>query len=139
VVRSRLGIPAGVGEREPRMTAGTPKPGEIYFADIGAPTERRVIILSREELNRGKYVLAVPVTKQKFEARSKLPNCVPFRAGQYSFTANCVAQGERVAFLQRAFLNVEVGPLARLAPEHMRLVIRAVGHAMDADCEPGAL
>jgi mRNA-degrading endonuclease toxin of MazEF toxin-antitoxin module len=57
------------------------QPGEIYMADVPPGQQHRVVVVSREELNRGKYVIAALITSQKFAIRSALANCVPLRAG----------------------------------------------------------
>ena len=38
----------------------TLRPGEIYYADFGDDPDHRAVIVSREELNRGTYVVTVP-------------------------------------------------------------------------------
>jgi mRNA-degrading endonuclease toxin of MazEF toxin-antitoxin module len=67
-------------------------PGEIYEADLGDANPHRIIVVSRDDLNRGDRVVAVLVTSQKFAARSVLAHCVPFKAGEFGFTKDCVAQ-----------------------------------------------
>jgi len=57
--------------------------GEIYAGLVHDPQRRPVIVISRDELNRGDYVVCVPCTKTRFEIRSQLPNCVPFEKGQF--------------------------------------------------------
>ncbi len=66
-------------------------PGEVYMADFGPAGPHPVIVVSREELNRGRYALAVVCTSARFVARSKLSNCVPFQAGDCGFTVDSVA------------------------------------------------
>jgi mRNA-degrading endonuclease toxin of MazEF toxin-antitoxin module len=56
------------------------RPGEVYMADTDAG-KRPVIVVSREELNRGNWVVAVLVTSTHFATRSKRPHCVAFAAG----------------------------------------------------------
>lgn len=72
------------------------EPGEIYMADFPEAGPRPIIVVSREDLNRGHYVLAVLCTSSRFSIRSKLPNSVPFQAGQFGFTKDCVAQCENL-------------------------------------------
>jgi mRNA-degrading endonuclease toxin of MazEF toxin-antitoxin module len=72
------------------------QPGEVYMADFGPAGPHPVIVVSREELNRGRYALAVVCTSARFAVRSKLSNCVPFQAGAFGFTADCVAQCENI-------------------------------------------
>jgi mRNA-degrading endonuclease toxin of MazEF toxin-antitoxin module len=57
------------------------EPGEIYMADFDRAGPHPIIVVSREDLNRGRYLLVVVCTSARFAARSRLPNCVPFRTG----------------------------------------------------------
>jgi mRNA-degrading endonuclease toxin of MazEF toxin-antitoxin module len=113
-----------------------PKPGEIYFADYEDLEPHRVIIVSQEGFNRGKYATVVVCTSKKFRERARLRNCVVFRAGEYGFTEDCVAQGETVSFIGIKDLHLTDGPMATLDGEAMRNVIKAVGYVMGSDCEP---
>jgi len=116
--------------------SAVPKPGEIYrLQDSEDP--RRLVIVSREELNKGDYVVVVPVTSRQYELRRKLPNCVAFRSGEFGFVSNCVAQAEGIQVRDKLELALEEGLLGRLDDARMRDLIRAVGDMMAADCEPG--
>ena len=108
--------------------------GEVYMADLGEATPHPVIVVSREELNRGDRVVAVLCTSQKFAARSALPHCVPFRAGQFGFTKDCVAQCENIFLIDKAALNAN--PIGALDDVTIRDVVKAIGHVIDSDCEP---
>lgn len=112
------------------------RPGEIYMADLDEATPHPVLIVSREELNRGRTVIAALITSARFGVRSTLSNCVPFQAGQFGLTKNCVAQCENLLTLDVGQLDLPAGPLGCLDEVTMRDVIRAVGYVMDADCEP---
>ncbi|HEX6987217.1 MAG TPA: type II toxin-antitoxin system PemK/MazF family toxin [Planctomycetaceae bacterium] len=109
------------------------KPGEIHFADLDAG-RRPAIVVSREHLNRGDYVVVVLCTSADFESRSKLANCVPFRAGEFGFTKDCVAQCEAILFMLKARLDPDLTGI--LDETALRDVIRAIGFMLDADCEP---
>jgi mRNA-degrading endonuclease toxin of MazEF toxin-antitoxin module len=111
-------------------------PGEIYMADLNQTFPHPVVVVSREELNRGGYVLAAVITSAKFAVRSTLPNCVPLRAGQFGVTKDCVIQGETVTPVPIDQLDRTAGPVGKLDDASMREVIRAVGFVMDSDCEP---
>lgn len=63
-----------------------------------------------------------------------MPNCVPFAAGEYGFTKECVAQSETVQMIEKQYIDPH--PIGVLTDEKLREVIRAVGYVMDADCEP---
>ena len=110
--------------------------GEVYIADFGAAGPHPVIIISRETLNRGRYGLVVPCTSSRFEVRSKLANCVPFRAGEFGFTVDCVAQCENVVSIDQAQLDLPAGPRGTLDGAALRKVIRAIGYVIESDCEP---
>ena len=112
-------------------------PGEIYEADFPDAGLHRIIIVSRAELNRGNRVQAVPVTSKYFDRRSKLPTCVPFRAGEYGFTENCVAQCDAVNLVPLSLIvNPADGPLALLPEEVFRELIVSIGYVLDSSCEP---
>ena len=112
------------------------RPGEVYRAldDSGKP--RRFIVVSREELNRGDYVLVVPVTGANFETRRSLRNCVPLHAGQFGFTKDCVAQAELTISIDKTLLMIGAGPVGKLDDEAMRALIRAIGYVIESQCEP---
>jgi len=95
-----------------------------------------VIVVSREDLNRGRYALVVVCTSARFAVRSKLPNCVPFRAGEFGFTTDCVVQCENQLSIDKAQLDLTAGPIGILDDAALRDVIKAMGYVIDSDCEP---
>jgi len=109
-------------------------PGEIYMADLGEATRHPVVVVSREELNRGDRAVAVLCTSQKLAVRSKLPHCVPFQAGQFGFTKDCVAQCENIFLVDKN--NLDSLPIGTLNAIALRDVVKAIGHVLDSDCEP---
>ena len=111
-------------------------PGEVYWADLGDGERRPVIVVSREELNRGEYVVVVPLTSARLEARRNLPNSVPFQAGQYGFKKDCVAQAEAIASLHISYLDLETGAIGTLDSEDVRELTRAIGYVIAAELEP---
>jgi mRNA-degrading endonuclease toxin of MazEF toxin-antitoxin module len=112
-----------------------PSIGEIYFANIGAQEPHRVIVVSRYELN-GHYIVVVPLTSARFELRSKLPNCVPFRAGEFACTKDCVAQADQITRLLISDIDFDHGAISQLDDIALRDVIKAIGNVICADCEP---
>ena len=101
-----------------------------------ATGRRPAVVISREDLNRGSYTVVVLFTSSNFEARSKLPNCVPFSAGEFGLDRDCVAQCESITFLKRGDIDEEAGPIGTLSGERLRCLIHAVGHVIEANCEP---
>ncbi len=112
------------------------RPGEIYMADFGQAGPHPVIVVSREDLNRGRYALVVVCTSARFAVRSKLPNCVPFRAGDFGFTVDCIAQCENLLSIDKVQLDLAAGPIGVLDDAALRDVIKAIGSVMESDCEP---
>jgi mRNA-degrading endonuclease toxin of MazEF toxin-antitoxin module len=80
--------------------------------------------------------LVVVCTSARFATRRTLPNCVPFQAGQFGFTTNCVAQCENTPSIEIAQLDLTAGPLGMLDDLARRDVIKAMGYVMESDCEP---
>ena len=95
-----------------------------------------MVVVSREDLNRGDYVVAAVITSAKFAVRSKLANCVPLSAGQFMMTKDCVVQGETVSPVPIDQLDLAGGPVGTLDDATLRDVIKAIGYVMEADCEP---
>ena len=112
------------------------KQGDIYFAEFPEAGRHPVIVVSREALNRGNYVLAVVCTSSRLEVRKNLPNCVPFQAEEFGFTKECVAQCENILSIDIDQLDLDHGPIGSLDETALRQVIRAIGNVIDSDCEP---
>jgi mRNA-degrading endonuclease toxin of MazEF toxin-antitoxin module len=110
--------------------------GEIYMADFGQAGPHPVVVVSREELNRGRYALVVVCTSARFTVRSKLPNCVPFQAGDFGFTVDCVAQCENILSIDQAQLDLAAGPIGVLDETALQKVIKALGYVIKSDCKP---
>jgi len=109
-------------------------PGEVYWAFFDKP--RPVVVVSREELNRGDYVVVLPLTTAQLALRRSLPSCVAIQGRVYGLK-DCVAQAEMITVLFRSdLIDPAEGPIATLADETMREIVRAVGFVMQAECEP---
>lgn len=110
--------------------------GDVYVADFDQAGPHPVIVVSRESLNRGRYVVVVVCTSARFATRKELTHCVPFRAGQFGFTSDCVAQCENILSIELAQLDLTGGPIGTLDDLSLRDVIKAIGHVIESDCEP---
>ena len=104
------------------------------MADLGDATPHPIIVVSREELNLGDRVVAVLCTSQKFSVRSTLAHCVPFKAGEFGFSKDCVAQCENIFIVDKGSLDPT--PIGVLDDGAFRDVVKAIGHVIDSDCEP---
>ena len=112
------------------------QPGEVYMADFGPAGPHPIIVVSREELNRGRYALAVVCTSARFAVRSKLSNCVPFQAGNFGFTADCVAQCENILSIDQAHVDLATGPIGTLDDAAFQKVVKSIGYVIKSDCKP---
>ena len=92
-----------------------------------------MVVISREELNRGNRVAAVLITSKRFDERSKQPHCVSFRAGEFGLSKDCVAQSESLFSIRRQELGDHFGTLDQ---ERWRGLVKALGNMMGSDCEP---
>lgn len=84
----------------------------------------------------GHYALAVVCTSSRFKVRSQLPSCVPFQAGRFGFTVDCVAQCENILSIDKRQLDTSAGPIGMLDETALREVIKAIGYVIESDCEP---
>ncbi|MGZ3300202.1 MAG: type II toxin-antitoxin system PemK/MazF family toxin [Isosphaeraceae bacterium] len=114
------------------------KPGEIYWVDL-ATGPRPSIVVSRESLNQGNYVLMVLCTTRRFAIRSKLPNCVPFRACEFVMPSDCVAQCEAIYALEKGVIDIASGMIGRLDTARLRDVIKAVATSSTRTANPTEL
>jgi len=113
-----------------------PLPGELYWAYIESEHRRPIIVVSRQELNLGRYVVAVPLTSKNLEKRWNLPNCVPFKAGSFGLKKDCVAQCEGITVVDKDFIELNSGPIGTLDDEKWRSLLQAIGYVVCAMYEP---
>ena len=107
------------------------------MADFEEAGRHPVIVVSREELNRGRYALVVVCTSARFAVRRTLPNCVPFLVGEFGLTADCVAQCENILSIEKTdIIDLDDGPIGVLDDGRLRDVIKSIGYVMGSDCEP---
>lgn len=100
--------------------------GTIYHADLYEAGRRPVLVVSRESLNRGRYVTIVAFTTARLSERRSLPNCVHFRAGEFGLTADCVAQCETIASIHLDQLDFGNGPIGKLDDMTLHNVVQAI-------------
>ena len=78
----------------------------------------------------------VHCTTRRFAIRSKLPNCVPFQAGEFGMPSDCVAQCEAIYALEKGEIDIASGMIGQLNAARLRDVIKAIGDVIGSDCEP---
>jgi len=110
--------------------------GEIHDADLAEAGRRPVLIVSRQSLNRGRYVTIVPFTTSRLAERRRMPTCVFFRAGEFGLTADSVAQCDAIGSVHVGLLDLTREPRGKLDAVSHRSVIQAIGYTIAAACEP---
>jgi mRNA-degrading endonuclease toxin of MazEF toxin-antitoxin module len=66
-----------------------------------------------------------------------MASCVPFHAGQFGFTADCVAQCENILSIDKRQLDrAGAGRIGMLDEMAWREVVKAIGNVVGSDCEP---
>lgn len=109
-------------------------PGELYFAELASgPRPVIVIVVSRSQFNRGKYVTIVPLTTKRLSERSSLPNCVLLDKGRFGVTKKCVAQADQIAVINSNRLRQP--SIGKLDFDTHRSLINAIGYVLSANCE----
>lgn len=97
------------------------------FGDPDCLKERPLLIVSRDELNKGDTVLAVPFYSQQLEKRRKYKNCVFFAAGEFNLHKDCVAKCDEIAVYDRLELGDKIG---RIDAAKMELIVDAVRYSI---------
>ena len=99
--------------------AGYPKQGEIWWALFYEGWERPSIVVSRNDLNRGRLVLVVPCTSSRVQERATYPNHVLIPSGTGELTRDSIAQTHliqpiEVSYLERKMGKLDIGLLAEI-------------------------
>lgn len=107
--------------------------GDIYWMK-GVAKPRPVVIVSREELNRGKYVVGIVLTTRRLQDRWDAPNCVLFQRGEAGLDKDCVAQAESTSQILVQDLDVENGWIGSLGEAKLDALIASIGYVIGAEC-----
>jgi len=99
------------------------------------PKRRRVVIVSRETLNRGHYVVVVPIYSVKDEVDRRAPNNCPLLASKYEcIDRESFIAAEEIHFVRQQDIDGSTGPLDRLSDDDWGRLVTAIGYMIDADC-----
>ena len=113
-------------------------PRQIYKIRLelgSAEIEEYVLVISREHLNLGYGCTTVMFSSQDVVRRGKLPNCVPFKAGRFGLSKECVAKCESLTYtLYEDFID-EIGLVGTIDDQHWEDVVVALGDVFQACCE----
>ncbi len=97
--------------------------GEVCLADIFEGGVRPVVIVSREQLNRGSLFLCVPVTSSRIAERRKYANYVFLPAGSGGLREDSVAVAHLVQPVRAGMLRENWGQLPDAALQRIQLAI----------------
>ena len=111
-------------------------PGDMYLVQDWAGKHRPFVFVSRPELNRGRYCVAVPFTTQRLEQRRTLRNCVFFDKGSFGLPRACVAQAEAVTLLRQSDIVRPITRVGTVSPAKLEDLVSALGYVIGAECEP---
>ncbi len=95
--------------------------------------DRPIVVVSRDDLNRGECVLAVPFYSQQLEKRKKFGFCAFFNSGEGGLLSDCVAKGDEITLLDKDEIDFPRGILGTFTAPQMVRVVNAVRYAMRDD------
>lgn len=104
------------------------KQGEIWWAEFQEGWERPALIVSRDELNRGRLILVVPCTSSFVKERAAYSNHVLLPAGSGGLTADTIAQTHLIQPVEASTLLRKMGTLSQ---ELLAEVLLAIAWSID--------
>lgn len=109
--------------------------GDVYLCRaFGTGKPRPVVVVSREELNRGGTVLVVPLTTARVSERAELPTCVRLQRGEAGLSRDCVAQADALTIIDAWSLDTREGYVGALGVGALDRLIAAIGYVIAANC-----
>jgi mRNA-degrading endonuclease toxin of MazEF toxin-antitoxin module len=104
-------------------------PGEV--PDDGK--RRPLLVVSRDDLNRGNAVQVVPFYSQQLDKRRKQKSCVFFAAGEAGLPKDCVAKCDEMGSIDKIHLDFSEGQLGRVEAPKMKQVVDAIRYCIRDD------
>jgi len=105
-----------------------PSEGEVWLVNFQEGGERPAVVVSRNQLNRGRYILVVPCTSARLPDRTAFPNYVHLPRGVAGLTRDCLAQAHLIQPVDASILMQRLGILG---PERLSEVLRAIAWVID--------
>ena len=88
--------------------------------------QRPIVIVSRDPLNGGHSVLAVPFYSQQLSKRKDQDWCEPFYAGEGGLDRDCVAKADEVSLIDKLDIDLARGALGEFDGPQMTRLARAI-------------
>jgi mRNA-degrading endonuclease toxin of MazEF toxin-antitoxin module len=105
-----------------------PKQGEIWWTLFYEGWERPSIVVSRNDLNRGRLVLVVPCTTSRVQERAAYSNHVFLPAGTGELNKDTIAQAHLIQPVEVSYLERKMG---KLHVEQLAEILLAIAWAID--------
>jgi mRNA-degrading endonuclease toxin of MazEF toxin-antitoxin module len=109
--------------------------GEIWHlkgvADDDENKARPLVVVSRDAMNNGNCVVAVPLYSRQLEKRGKAPFCVFLRRGEGGVDRDCVAKCDEIATIDKTRIDFRRGKKGRLSAEKMGQICQAIRFVID--------
>jgi mRNA-degrading endonuclease toxin of MazEF toxin-antitoxin module len=86
--------------------------GEIWLTAFQEGWERPAVIITRNELNRGRLILVVPCTSSRVDERRQLPNHVFLAQGEGGLAGDSVVQCHLIQPVEVTTLLKNIGTLS---------------------------
>ncbi len=110
------------------MMVDYPKQGEIWWSIFYEGWERPSIVVSMNELNRGRLVLVVPCTSSRVQERATYPNHVLIPSGTAELTRDTIAQTHLIQPIEVSYLERKLG---KLNIEQLAEILLAIASSID--------
>lgn len=102
-------------------------PGELYYLKRDSADKRRpIVIMSREELNRGYTVLAIPCSASHVEKKRKRQSCAFFQKGEGGLRFDSVAMADKIALVEKSEILLSGGPIGMFNDNQMQRIFAAL-------------
>ncbi len=105
-----------------------PRQGELWLVNFQEGWERPAVVVSRQELNRGRLVLVVPCTSSRVAERGRFANHVLLTRGVAGLDTDSVAQAHLIQPVEVSMLLRRLGVLD---DEQLAEILLAVAWVLD--------
>lgn len=106
------------------------KTGQGFLDEDGQPEleqkRRPIIVVSRDHLNDGKYVVVVPCYSQQIPRRKRFPQNVLFQAGEGNLPTECLARTDQVTYVDKKLIDWKHDRIGRADAAMMGRIVKAI-------------
>lgn len=95
-----------------------------------ANKQRPVLVISRDDLNRGEGLVIVPFHSQEIDRKLSFGCCVKFAAGEAGLTRECVAKCDRITAIVKTQIDLRRGKIGRATAVKMQEVVDVIRYVI---------